>query len=168
VALVSPKADAVMLLTVEESTSPVTVADRIMEQYGLSVISAKKVWVSGLKAYKVLSTIPNRDSRILSYFILLNKRVYAFHGITRDTLFDKHKSSFLLALRGFKQTTDPTILDKKPLRVRIKTVGKNATLGALVKWHRVPPNLHKNVAELNGKAFTDTITAGQTVKIISE
>ncbi len=168
VTLVSPEADAVMLLTVEESTSPIKVADRIVEQYGLAVISAKKVLVSGLKAYKVLSTIPNRDSRILSYFILLNKRVYAFHGITRDTLFDKHKSSFLPALRGFKQTTDPAILAKKPLRVRIKTAGQNTTLGALLKSYLVPTRLHKSVAELNGKALTDTITAGQTVKIISE
>jgi hypothetical protein len=52
--------------------------------------------------------------------------------------------------------------------VRIKTAVKNTTLGALLKSYRVPARLHKNIVELNVKALTDSIAAGETVKIISK
>jgi predicted Zn-dependent protease len=168
VILISPKRDAVMYLTTQESTSPIKVAERTAAESDLVVISSEKVRVSGLKVYKVHSTTSDQRTRILSYYILLNKRVYVFHAFTSPKRFEKRKSSFTIALHGFKQTSDPAVLGKKPLRVRIKTAGKNTTLGALLKTYRVPARLHKNIVELNVKALTDPITAGETVKIISE
>ncbi len=71
-------------------------------------------------------------------------------------------------MQGFRPLTDPVKLNKKPERVRIKTVGSGMTLAQAFRQYNVLEKRMEEFAILNGMKLTDNLTQGTLIKIIAE
>ena len=72
-------------------------------------------------------------------------------------------------MQNFKQLTDPAKLNKKPERVRIKTVNQATTLEQALRSFGVQDNKRlEEMAVLNGMKLKDRVTAGTLVKVIAD
>jgi predicted Zn-dependent protease len=69
-------------------------------------------------------------------------------------------------MQGFRPVTDPNIINRKPERVRIKTISTNTTLDQALRTYKVPDKRLEELAILNGMKLTDRITPGTMIKVI--
>jgi predicted Zn-dependent protease len=89
-------------------------------------------------------------------------------GVSRSADFNNYAPDFNYTMQGFRQLTDPVKINKKPERVRIKTVGAAMTLAQLFRQYNIPEARHEEFAILNGMKLTDNLTQGTLIKIIAE
>ena len=71
-------------------------------------------------------------------------------------------------MQGFRELTDIAKLNKRPERIRIKTVTGNQTLAQALRSYNVPDRRSEEFAILNGMKLTDNLTSGTLIKIIAE
>jgi predicted Zn-dependent protease len=67
-------------------------------------------------------------------------------------------------MQSFRPLTDAAKLNKKPDRVRIKTVRENSTLEQVLRGFNVPDRRVEEMAILNGMKRTDRVTQGMLIK----
>ena len=71
-------------------------------------------------------------------------------------------------MQNFRQLTDPAKLNKKPERVRIKTVNQATTLEQGLRGIGIDQKRLEEMAVLNGMKLKDRLTSGTLIKIIAE
>ena len=106
--------------------------------------------------------------RTLSYVIQYNNNLYHLIGVSAVENFNAYSNYFSKTMQNFSQLTDQAKLNKKPERVRIKTVSKQATLQQALKGFGVPDKRLEEMAILNGMGLKDKLPSGTLIKIISE
>ena len=104
--------------------------------------------------------------RILTYLIEYNKSFYWLLGATSASDFNQYYPVFRNTMEGFKVLTDQAKINKKPERIRNKTINKSATLQQVIKTYRTPDARLNEMAILNGMALTDVVSAGMMIKTI--
>ena len=75
---------------------------------------------------------------------------------------------FLSSMQNFKALTDPAKLNRKPERIRIKTVTQQATLEQVFRSLNVPAARLEELAILNGLELTGTVPKGSLVKVVGQ
>jgi predicted Zn-dependent protease len=105
--------------------------------------------------------------RTLSYFIKYNDLIYLLLGLSTQSDFPAYASYFQHSSEGFGTLTDPARLNKKPERVRIKTVNANITLEQALKGYSVASARMDEHAVLNGMKLSDKISPGTMIKVIA-
>jgi predicted Zn-dependent protease len=100
--------------------------------------------------------------------IQYNNNLYHLIGVSTLNDFNNYANFFNHTMQNFSQLTDPAKLNKKPERVRIKTVGQNTTLEQSLRSLGVPQNRLEEMAVLNGMKLKDRITAGAMIKVIGQ
>ena len=89
-------------------------------------------------------------------------------GVSTQTDFNSYTQYFNNSMQGFRELTDISKLNKKPERIRIKTVSSNQTLAQALRSYNVPDRRNEESAILNGMKLTDNLTSGTLIKIIAE
>jgi predicted Zn-dependent protease len=69
-------------------------------------------------------------------------------------------------MQGFRTLTDASIINRKPERIRIKTVNTNITLDQALRNYKVTSTRLEEHAILNGMKLTDRITPGTMIKVV--
>ena len=69
-------------------------------------------------------------------------------------------------MESFRQLTDQAKINKKPQRVRIKTINQAITLQQAFTNYKVPASRMEEFAILNGMQLTDKLNAGTLVKVV--
>ena len=136
-------------------------------------MESRNITVNGLQAiYLVADQQPQQQGqptlRTLSYIIQYNGSIYHLIGVSTITDFNNYAASFNNTMQAFRPLTDPVKLNKKPQRIRIRTVGSSITLSQFLAQHNVPGARLEEHAILNGMQLTDNLTQGTLVKIIAE
>ena len=164
---------ALMMLMLAQGNSLQEAANTIIQQYKLTTVESRNITVNGLQAiYLVADQQPQQQGqptlRTLSYIIQYNGSIYHLIGVSAITDFNNYAASFNNTMQAFRPLTDPVRLNKKPQRIRIRTVGSSITLSQFLAQQKVPGARLEEHAILNGMQLTDNLTQGTLVKIIAE
>lgn len=161
---------AMMMLTLAKGTTIQEAASGMLQQYSLQAVESKQVNVNGLNALAVVADQKQEQQtlRTLSYIIQYNNNIYHLIGVSTLADFNTYANSFSQTMQNFSQLTDPSKLNKKPERVRIKSVGQASTLEQALRNFSVPNKRFEEMAVLNGMKLKDRVAAGSLIKVIAE
>lgn len=161
---------AMMMLTLAKGRTLTEAADSILRQYNLQAVESKQLSVNGLNALAFIADQKQEQQtlRTLSYVIQYNNNLYHLIGVSTLADFNNYASFFSNTMQNFKQLTDPSKLNKKPERVRIKTVAGATTLEQALRGFGVDQKRLEEMAVLNGMQLKDKLATGTLIKIIAE
>ena len=150
----------------------------LLQQNNLQALQSRQVNVNGLSAIAMIAEpIPANQQqqqqqqqqqpiRMLSYLIQYNKAIYSLLGVSSAQDFNQFLPIFENTMEGFRQLTDQSKINRKPERIRNKTITKSITLEQAFKNYNVPAARYNELAILNGMQLTDMIPAGMMIKIV--
>ena len=161
---------AMMMLTLAQGRTVREAADSILSKYSLQAVEAKEVNVNGLNALAFIADQKQQQQtlRTLSYVIQYNNNLYHLIGVSTIADFNTYAGAFSNTMQNFKQLTDASKLNKKPERVRIKTVGQSTTVEQALRGFGVDQKRLEEMAVLNGMKLKDKLTSGTLIKVIAE
>jgi predicted Zn-dependent protease len=173
VQLASKDGKAILMLMLATGNSLQEAANAIVQKYKLTLVESRNVTVNGLPAISFIADQQPQQQgqpvlRTVSYVIQYNQSIYHLIGVSRSADFNNYAPDFNYIMQGFRQLTDPVKINKKPERVRIKTVGVAMTLAQLFRQYNIPEARHEEFAILNGMKLTDNLPQGTLIKIIAE
>ncbi|MDQ3683801.1 MAG: M48 family metalloprotease, partial [Bacteroidota bacterium] len=165
---------ALMFLTLAPGSTLQEAASAVFQQYKLQALESREVSVNGLRALAVVGTQQQQQGqqqqqaaiRTLSYFIQYDNNIYHIIGVSSANDFNGYAPLFTNTMQSFKVLTDASKLNKKPDRVRIKTINQNTTLEQALRQHGVQSNKLEEHAILNGLKLGDRIVQGTLIKVI--
>ncbi len=164
---------AVLMMTLAPGNSLQEAGNAFLQQYKLVTVESRNTTVNGLEAiYIIADQQPEQQGqpvvRTMSYFIQYNGNIYLLLGASMLSDFNNYSQQFNYAMQGFRPLTDPVKINKKPERVRIKTISSTMTVAQAFRQYRVPESRFEEIAILNGMKLTDNLSSGTLIKIISE
>lgn len=161
---------AMMMLTLAKGSNIQEAASGMLQQYKLQAVESKQVNVNGLNALAVVADQKQEQQtlRTLSYIIQYNNNIYHLIGVSTLAEFNSYANYFSQTMQNFGELTDPSKLNKKPERVRIKSVGQASTLEQALRNFGVPNKRFEEMAVLNGMKLKDKLPSGSLIKVIAE
>ncbi len=164
---------ALMFLALAPGSNLEQTANTVLQQYKLRPVESRNIMVNGLSAISVIADQQQEQQgqpvlRTLSYFIQYNDNIYHLIGVATINDFNNYVNSFSMTMQGFRQLTDLARINKKPERVRLKTVKSGSTLSQVFRSYNVSDKRYEEFAVLNGLQLTDNVPAGTLIKIIEE
>ena len=164
---------ALMFLSLAPGKTLQEAATAILQQYRLQVVDSRNVTVNGLQAIALVADQQPQQQgqpvlRTLSYIIQQGQYIYHMLGVSTQADFNTYSQYFYNSMQGFRELTDISKLNKKPERIRLKTVNSNQTLAQALRSYNVPDRRAEEFAILNGMKLTDNLTSGTLIKIIAE
>lgn len=170
VMMIDSKKQAAVKLTLGRTASPDTEADGFVEANNATVRRRVTTTVNGFPTTIVESSVASEsgDLGVLSYFIKKDDNVYAFHGFTTADLFSSYLASFTQVMESFQSVTDPAVLNKKPMRVRIKRAPQSGRLSSVLSAMGVEQDMVSAVALLNGIVPDESVDQGDWLKVVGE
>ncbi|HET9278125.1 MAG TPA: hypothetical protein VFN95_08050, partial [Flavitalea sp.] len=106
--------------------------------------------------------------RTVSYFIQYGQTIYLLLGVAATPDFNNYSSFFTSTQQSFKELTDAAKFNKKPERVRLKTVSSATTLEQALRNNKVEAKRLEEMAILNGMKLTDRVEQGTMIKVIEQ
>ena len=143
---------AMMILTLAPGGSLEAAAEGILKNYQLTLVESRKGNVNGQSIIAMVADQASEEQslRTLIYVIQNGKNNYAMIGVTLLPLFDNYASTFKGSMESFRTLTDQGKINKKPERIRIKTVQQDGTLAQALKHHGTSDKRMEEVSILNG------------------
>ena len=170
VQLASRDGKAMLLLMLAQGITLQEAASGVLQKYKLQLIENRNVTVNGSNAIAMIADLQQQQGnlRTLSYLIQYNGNIYHLLGVSGVNDFNSYSSFFSSTMQNFKALTDPAKLNKKPERVRIKTVNTEAILEQVFRNNKVAEKRFEEFAVLNGMKLTDRVAAGTLIKVIEQ
>lgn len=164
---------ALLMFRIAPGNSLQSATDSILLMYKLSTVDRRNISVNGSPAVLLIADQQPQDQnqpvlRTQSYIIQHNENIYHMIGVSLLSDFNNYVPAFNNSMQGFRTLTDPSIINKKADRIRIRTAGSTQTLSQFLRQHNVPDARLEEFAILNGMSLTDNVVAGMLVKIIGE
>lgn len=165
---------ALMYLAGGSAKSLEEAGQAFLQQNGLQLIEQRQTTINGYKTLMVLAdTKPDPQQqqqqaplRTMAYFYQFDNDILMMMGVSAAANFVNYQNSFVNTMQSFKKLTDAAKINKKPERVRIKTVAANGTLAQTFKYFKVADKRMEELAILNGMQQTDKVTKGMLIKVI--
>ena len=169
VILVNEAQDAVVQFTIDqENTTPKSSIEAILSQESISTISQEQITVSGYSGYKAEANVATEDGGNLHLDISAlnyNGNVYQFLSYTTETQFNEYKSKFSSVYNGFGSVTDQSILNIKPVSLKLIKASKTAKFQELLP-SSLPMNIEAlDIAIINQVQLDQVINKGDWIKI---
>jgi predicted Zn-dependent protease len=175
---VAPKdGKAMMMLTLAQGASLREAANGVLQRYRLQVVESRELTVNGLAAIAMIADQQPQQQqpqqqqatiRTMSYIIQHGGNNYLLIGVSGLADFNNYVPYFQNSMQNFRQLTDASKLNKKPERIRIKTISKAGTLEQALRSLNAPANKLEEIAVLNGIQLNDRVTQGMLIKVIGE
>lgn len=169
---------AMMMLTLAPGKTLQEAASAILQKYSLQALETKQVTVNGLNAIAMVADqVPQQGQqqqqqqqviRTLSYIIQYNGLIYHMIGVTSSNNFNNYLPLFSSTMQSFRELTDANKLNRKPERVRIKTVKQSGTLDQALRSFNVPQKRLEEFSIVNGMKLTDRVAQGSLIKVMEE
>lgn len=162
---------ALMIFTLAQGTNLQQAASTTMQQFQLQVTGSRETTISGLPALLVEGQAQQQSGgvlRTLSTFIQYSGIIYHMIGVTTAADYPTYSQYFLGSMQTFRALTDPTKLNKKPERIRLKTVNTAGTLEQVLRGYNIPAARLNELAILNGMNLTDRVAQRTMIKIVGE
>ncbi len=176
--MASQDGKALMLMTLSQQQTLQAAAQETVEQDQLQVIESTQLTVNGLPAIAMISVLeaqPNqqqtqqqKDLRILTYLIQYNGLIYKFHGLALAVDFNNYYRTFVNTMGNFDVLTDPSKINVRPDRIKIRTAGRDQTLADALQSFGIAQENMEEIAILNNMQLTDVIARGTQLKTIAK
>lgn len=159
---------AMMTLTLVEGSSLQEASSSVLKQYVMELVEAEEIIVNGLKAIRMEAGQQQQETIIktLSYVIEHGGFYYNLMGITHTESFDAFESVFLASMNSFRELKDAEKLNRKPERIRLKTVASDGTLQQVLSGFGVAKDRLEEVSLINGMSLTDRVPKGTLIKLV--
>ncbi|NTS40110.1 M48 family metalloprotease [Flavisolibacter sp. BT320] len=160
---------ALMMLTLAQGSSLEQAASAAFQQYQLTQAgSPRSTTINGLPALQVEGQQQQQNGgvlRTLSTFIQHNNLIYHLIGVTSAADYAAYGQYFLSSMQNFRTLTDASKLNRKPERIRLKSVSAATTLEQALRGWGMPAARLNELAILNGMNLSDRLAAGTLVKV---
>ena len=166
---------ALMMMTLARGNNLQEAANAFLQQNNLQVLDSKQLTVNGLPAIAMVADPKQvqgqqqqqQPIRILSYLIQYGNAIYLLLGVSSTADFNQYAPYFTNTMEGFSQLNDQAKINKKPERIRIKTINSNITLEQALRNYSVTDSKRlQELSILNGMKLTDRVTPGMMIKTI--
>jgi predicted Zn-dependent protease len=169
---------AMMMLMLAPGNSLQEAANAVLQQYSLRPVESKELTTNGLPSLAIVADQVQQQQqgqqqqaptiRTLSYFIQYGGNIYLLLGVSGINDFGAYTSTFMNSMQNFRQLTDAAKINKKPERVRIKTVKQSGTLQQVLRSFNVTDKRMSEHAILNGMELKANVQQGVLIKVIGE
>ena len=147
-----------------------------LNSLNLDVLESKRITVHGAPAIVAVSQQVTQNQqtgqqqivKALSYIIQKELGIYVFHGVASGADFETYFPVFKSTMGNLKTLTDPSKLNVKPNRIKIRQVKRSGTLADAFKYFGVPQNKTNELALLNELELSDKVQKGELIKIIGK
>jgi predicted Zn-dependent protease len=163
--------NALMIFTLAQGANLQQAASTAMQQFQLQTVGSRESTIGGLPALLVEGQAQQQNGgviRTLSSFIQYNNTIYHMIGVTMAANYNTYSQYFQGSMQTFRALTDPSKLNRKPERVRLKTVATAGTLEQVLRGYNMPSARLNELAILNGMNLTDRVPQGTTIKVVGE
>lgn len=165
----APKSgEAVLTLTLASGTNFREMAEQMVEQYKLEVLSVSEEKVNGLTSLQLLAEQKQENGsgiRLLVYFIQQGDLSYQLMGLAESANFATYESAFLSTMKNFRELKEADKLNRQPERLDIQTLSRNTTLQQALKARGFPDARLEELAILNGMGLNESLSAGTLIKV---
>ena len=160
---------ALLVFTLSNKPDLESAAQEIVEKYQFTVKQSKQDKVNGYPAlvYLAEQTSQNQSVTMISYLIQKDGNIYVFMGLANSSDFAQYQEPLTQSMANFKNLTDPSKINVKPDRIRVKQVPKDMTLSQVLQYYKVPAASHEEMAVINGMQLEDRLKSGTFIKVIS-
>jgi len=166
--------EALMYLTLAAGKSLDEAGNALLQQNNLQLVDSRQVTVNGLSALAIIADTkqdPQQQRqqpplRTLSYLINYNGTIYHMLGVSAASSFNNYNGFFTNTMQSFRVLTDASKLNKKPERVRIKTVVANNSFEQVMRYFKMPDSRIDELGILNGMQKNSPLTKGMLIKVI--
>lgn len=149
-------------------------ANAFIQNNKLTAEQTAQVTINGLPAYAIVFSQMQQQQdgtsalalRGLSYVVQYNKSLFQMVGVTSPNAFNQLAPTFEKSMKSFKQLSDASKINKKPERVRIKTVKTTTSFEQVLKSFNVAAARYNEHAILNAVELNTSIPSGTLIKII--
>ncbi|PWJ60076.1 putative Zn-dependent protease [Dyadobacter jejuensis] len=180
--MASKDGKAMMLFTLAEGKSLDEAAQSVVKGYNLQVSENNKTTINGNPALVMVSTIAQQTqegqqpaaqteantTKVATWLIQYGGNIYAIHGVAGGADFNGNVAQFKNVAQGFKAVTNSNILNRKPERIRIKTVQRSGTLKDALKAYNMPESKMADLSILNGMDLDAKVEKGMLFKTLGE
>jgi len=163
---------ALLLMTLVPVKTLPEAADAVLQQNNMRAIERREITVNGLPAIAMIADPQPAQGqqqtqalRTLSYLVQYNGNIYLLLGVSELQNFNNYISTFTNTMDHFQVLTDAAKINKKPERIRIRTINQATTLQAALRTNGVPEKRLEEWAIVNGMQLTDPIPAGMMIKV---
>jgi predicted Zn-dependent protease len=163
--------NALMIFTLAQGNNLQQAASTAMQQFQLQAIGSRETTISGLPALLVEAQQQQQNGgvlRTLSAFVQYNGIIYHTIGVSAAANYPTYSQYFLGSMQTFRPLTDPGKLNRKPERVRLKTVTTAGTLEQVLRSYNMPSARLNELAILNGMNLADRVAQGTMIKIVGQ
>ena len=172
VQMASSDSKAMMMLTLAQGNSLEAAAESVLKNFQLTLVESQKKDVNGLAALAMIADQQSEQQqeklRTLIYVISHDKNMYVMLGASALQTFNSYAPTFERSMESFKRLTDTEKINRKPERVRVKTVQQSGTLSSVLKYYKTPDKRLEELAVLNGMQLADRVEKGTLIKIIDQ
>jgi predicted Zn-dependent protease len=173
--MASQDGKAMMLLRLASGKTLQQAGDSILRAYNLKLIESRQMAINSIPVLAFVADQIVQDQatggqtvsvRTLSYLYQKGNLIYHLIGVAAPNDFAAFNQVFTNSMQSFKTVTDQNILNRKPERIRIKTVSSTTTLRAALKSFGMADNRLEELAILNGMQLNDQVEKGMLIKTI--
>jgi len=143
-----------------------------LQQNNLQLLDQKETTINGYKTLMLMADTkqdPQQQQQPLRtqvYFYQFGEEILMMMAAAAAQTFTQYQPYFTSTMQSFKKLTDVAKINRKPERVRIKTVAANGTLAQAFKYFKVADKRMEELAILNGMLQTDAVKKGMLIKVI--
>jgi predicted Zn-dependent protease len=168
--MMDPAEKALVSFSFSGERSAAAAADSFLARSGARVLKRESTRVNGVPAVALESSATSRDLevRILSYFIVLDGKIYAFHGFTYSASWGEYVAGFREIMTGFERLTSARIIAVKPERIRLRQAPNAGNLESVLREMGYGDKRLSELALLNGRNLTDLVDKGEWLKTVSK
>lgn len=167
--------NALILFTLAPGKNLQEASQNVVKKYSLQVQSSNSVKVNGLNAIVFVGDqVPQQQGqqqqsiRTLNYVIEYGGNFYHFVGVAAANRYGNYTSYFRNTMQNFRPLNDASKINRKPDRVRIKTVSNSGTLEQVLRSYNVPTKKLEEMAILNGMTLKENIASGTLIKVVEQ
>lgn len=170
VQILAPDEKALLSFSISGERTAAAAADSFLARSGAKVLKRESTRVNGLPAVVLESSATSRDEeiRVLSTFIVLDEKVYAFHGFAYATVWNDYVALFQRTMTGFERLTNARIIAVQPERVRVRQAPIAGDLATVLREMGYGDKRLSELALLNGRNLTDRIDRGTWLKTVGK
>ncbi len=168
---------ALMTLTLAQGNNLTEAVNNAIQQDQLTVVERSNVRIHGNPAVAIIADYVPTDQtgqqtgnplRLLTYFIQYEQYIYKIYGISEKVNFNSYFSTFQYTMKNFRALSDPAKLNKQPMRVKIVTATRTATLQQLLSEQNMPSDMMTELSLINGMELSNQVQAGTLFKVLRE
>jgi predicted Zn-dependent protease len=173
---------ALLMLTLAPSETLEAAGQQLVQQYQLKVVESQNTTINGLPALAIVADqvaqqqqqqgapqqAAETSARTLIHLIRYGNANYVLLGASSPQDFTAYAPQFTSTAQGFRPLSDLDKINRKPERVRIKTLKLRSNLGQALRNNGVPEARLEEMALLNGMQLNEQVNAGSLIKVVEK